>query len=311
MASARVDRQYIAITADFCSGILGSRGDHDYGPVYEGAIIIDKEVRRTFSKEGIKFTFFIRADNQIKYQFDRVSYLFDRYRSFWLDAQQKGDEIGWHPHLYKLRGNLWFPQVDGSGIERQLKNCYAELPMDAFFITSARLGEGMMTNHAVNVLDRIGIKTDSTALPGRARDDSERRFNWLKAPVTPYHPSRFDYASPGLPGGSLRLLEVPFTMVTTMAPYDTEPTKRYLDLSFDPSFLAPGMKEALKSSPYTVAVIHPSFVVGDAGEHDLISPGVDTVKQNIANIHAAANMIGRKPTFVRIKDIYSMIESEG
>jgi len=305
-----LDFQYIAITSDFCSGVLGSRAQENYDIVYEGVQIIDGEIRKAFSRDGIRFTFFIRADNQVKYTFDRFNALFYRYRPFWLKVQQGGDEIGWHPHLYRLRGNLWTPQIDGPGVEWQLKNCFVELPMDEFSISSARIGEGMMTNYAINTLDRIGIKTDSTALPGRIRNDAERRFNWLKAPINPYHPSRFDYASPGMPGGNLTLLEVPFTMVTTMAPYDKEPLKRYLDLSIDPHLLAPGLKEALRSSLFTVAVIHPSFLLGETGDHELLSPGPDTVKQNIANILAAIGMINRKPKFVRIRDIYNMHEEK-
>jgi len=304
------DFQYVAITSDFCSGILSSRVQENYDLVYEGVQIIDREIRKAFSREGIRFTFFIRADNQVKANFDRINALFYRYRPFWLKVQQEGDEIGWHPHLYRLRGNLWMPQTDGPGVERQLKNCFVELPMDEFYIASARIGEGMMTNYAINTLDKIGIKADSTALPGRMRNDEERRFNWLKAPVHPYHPSRFDYASPGMPGGNLTLLEVPFTMVTTMAPYDKEPLKRYLDLSIDPTILGPGLKEALRSTPFTVAVIHPSFLLGETSDHELLSPGSDAVKQNIANLLAAINMIRRKPKFIRIRDIYDMFEQK-
>ena len=302
------DTQYVAITSDFCSGILGSREHDDYGLVYSGTCLIDEEIRRTFSKSGIRFTFFVRADNQIKYSHDRVNALFYRYRPFWLRLQQEGDEIGWHPHLYRLRGNVWMPQTDGPGVERQLKNCYVELPMDEFNITSARIGEGFMTNYAINTLDKVGLKVDSTALPGRMRNDEERRFNWAKAPIDPYHPSRFDYASYGMPGGNLTLLEVPFTMVTTKTTYDTEPLKRYLDLSIDPTILGPGLKEALRASPFTVAVIHPSFLMGATADHQLLSPGPDTVKQNIANLIAAIGMIGRKPKFVRVRDIYSIFE---
>ena len=310
MSPEKIKRQYIAITVDFCNGVLGSRSQQSYDQVFDGTALIDGEVRKTFSKKGIKFTFFVRADYQVKYQFDHISSLFDKYRPFWMEVQQKGDEIGWHPHLYRLRGNIWTPQTDGPGVERQLKTCFVELPMDVFFISSARLGEGMMTNYSINTLDKIGLKADSTALPGRMRKDADRHFDWAKAPVTPYHPSRFDYSSPGLPGGNLDLLEIPFTMVTTMTSYDKEPLKRYLDLTFDPAVLGPGLKEAIKTSPYTVAVIHPSFILGDAGDHKLISAGVDTVKQNIANILAATDMVGRKPTFVRIRDIYDSIEGE-
>ncbi len=303
--------QYIAITSDFCTGILGSREEREFTKVFEGTKRLEEGIRKSFAGEGINFTFFIRADNQVKYWYDRVSFLFDHYRSFWMEIQHKGDELAWHPHLYKLRGNTWIPQTDGPGVERQLKNSFIELPMDVFFIASARIGEGMMTNYAINTLDRMGIKADSTALPGRMRKDMERSFDWRKAPLAPYHPSRFDYSSPGLPGGSLELLEVPFTMVTTMAPYDKEPMKRYLDLSFDPSVLGPGLKEAIKSSPYTVAVVHPTFTLDDATDHELISPGIDTVKQNIANIVAATNMLGRKPKFVRIRDVYDKITGDG
>jgi hypothetical protein len=182
--------------------------------------------------------------------------------------------------------------------------------MDVFFITSARVGEGRMTNYAINALDKVGIKIDSTALPGRKRHDLERSFDWLKAPFTPYHPSRFDYSSMGLPGGSLSLLEIPFTMVETQAPYDSTPLKRYLDLTFEPKFLGPGLKAALKASPYTVAVIHPSFMLGDTGDNQLVCPGASTVKQNVANIIAATRMIGRNPVFVRIRDIYDIIEKK-
>ena len=303
--------QYIAITVDFCDGVLGPRSGDNYQLVVEGVKTIDKDIRDAFSDYEICFSFFIRADNQIKYRFDRVSYLFDKYRGFWLDVQGRGDEIGWHPHLYRLRGSVWLPQTDGPGVERQLKNCFVELPMDSFDIASARIGEGMMTNYAVNTLDRMGIKVDSTALPGRKRNDEERRFNWVKAPSNPYHPSRFDYASPGLPGGSLNLLEIPFTMVRTKAPYDAEPLERYIDLNFNPEILAPGLEAAISNHPFTVAVIHPSFIQGMGEDHELLSPGVDTVKRNIAGLVEAAVNLGRKPRFVRLRDIYNKVVKVG
>jgi hypothetical protein len=301
-------KQYIAVTVDFCDGIVtSSRADSDYAPVYEGCKAITGPIRDAFKKEKIKFTFFVRADHQIKFLFDRVSALFDRYRPLWLEVKQKGDEIGWHPHLYKLRGSVWMPQTDGPGVERQLKSCYVELPMDVFNITCARIGEGMMTNYSINTLDKLGIKADCTALPGRTRNDKDRKFNWSKAPAVPYHPSRFNYSSVGLPGGNLSLLEIPFTMVETQASYDEEPLKRYLDLTFSPEFIGPGLKDALKRSPFTVAVIHPSFILGGGGDSEIISPGIETVKQNIANIVAAARSIGRDPEFVCIRDILEQV----
>ena len=300
------NNQYIAITVDFCDGILTSRSSKNYDLVFEGCKLLHDEVRRAFKNEDICFTYFIRADNQIKYQFNRTSYLFDYYRDFWMEANQFGDEIGWHPHLYRLRGSVWLPQTDGAGVERQINSCYVELPMDVFFITSARVGEGRMTNYAINSLDKIGIKADSTALPGRVRNDNERSFNWSKTPTHPYNPSRFNYGALGLPGGRLNLLEIPFTMVETLAPYDLAPLKRYLDLTFEPSILGPGLKNAVKDSPFTVAVIHPSFILGGGAGNELISAGIDTVKQNIANVMAAVQVIGREPKFVRIRDIHEI-----
>ncbi len=296
-------KQYIAITVDFCDGIITSRSESNYLHVYEGCKVISGPIREAFKAEKIPFTFFVRADNQVKFMFDRVSYLFDRYRPFWLEAKQRGDEIGWHPHLYRLRGSVWMPQTDGPGVERQLKSCYVELPMDVFNITSARIGEGMMTNYSINTLDKLGIKADCTALPGRVRNDADRKFNWSKAPAVPYHPSRFDYSSVGLPGGNLNLLEIPFTMVETKASYDTEPIRRYLDLTFSPSFLGPGLRDAIRRSPFTVAVIHPSFIQGAAGDNEFISPGPETVKQNIVNLIAAAQVIRREVEFVTIRQI--------
>ncbi len=303
------NNQYIAVTVDFCDGILATRSGKNYERVFQGCQLLDEQIRKEFKNEEICFTFFIRADDQVKYQFDRSNYLFDFYRDFWMKASQVGDEIGWHPHLYRLRGSLWTPQIDAPGIERQIKGCYVELPMDTFFITSSRIGEGRMTNYAMNTLDKVGLKTDSTAMPGRVRNDSDRSFDWSKTPVHPYNPSRFGYGSLGMPGGSLNLLEIPFTMVETLTSYDKAPLRRYLDLTFNPDVLKPGLKNAIKQSRFIVAVIHPSFIVGGGDGNELILPGIDTVKRNIANILAEAADAGREPKFVRVRDIYEIFSS--
>ena len=52
---------------------------------------------------AVPITWFIRVDQQVRQHFGSALHLFDGHREFWLSGMQRGDELGWHPHLYHLR----------------------------------------------------------------------------------------------------------------------------------------------------------------------------------------------------------------
>jgi hypothetical protein len=108
----------------------------------------------------------------------------------------------------------------------------------------------------MQALDRMGLAIDSTAVPGRYRNDESRQFDWRPTPNRAYHPSREDFRIPGN-GSSLRLLEVPMTTSPVFADYDKAPVRRYLNPTFHEHLFLEGLQAYLAR-------------LSDEVEHDLV-----------------------------------------
>ena len=124
---------------------------------------------------------------------------------------ERGDEIGFHPHLYRLSDGEWRQETDVAALREQLAEAIEAMRGAGFEPRSSRIGEAFGSNEVMSALNEFGIQCDSTAMPGRVRRDAERQLDWGTTPQQPYHPSTADYRQPGAP--ELRLLEVPMSMI--------------------------------------------------------------------------------------------------
>jgi hypothetical protein len=216
-------------------------------PTWEGLALIER-IDGVLSRHGIRYTLFVRADEQIRQLYGTALAVYDRHRSLFEGLIARGHEIGWHPHLYQ-RGRdssgreCYLPLRDEGDASGQIVDTHEQIRRAGFQFESARIGEAWHATGVMCALDALGVRVDSTAIPGRARNDEVLTFDWGPTPQQPYHPSRTDYRIAGDPSssGALSILEVPMTTVPIRASHDRQPLARYLNLAFHPQLFREGL----------------------------------------------------------------------
>lgn len=270
--------------------------------IEEGIPLIDEVLRGHADSSGARAcaTWFVRGDRQIGALFGSPSDLLEKYRAAWEERIARGDEIGFHPHLYRHAAGEWRQETDAAALREQLTETLAAMRSAGFDPRSSRIGEAFGSNEVMAALDQLGLQCDSTAMPGRVRRDAERQLDWGTTPQQPYHPSTADYRQPGTP--KLRLLQVPMSMIETKTDYDRAPLLRYADLSFHHEVLRAGLGAFLATAPLLVTVTHPSTVLpGIAPQpHGLISFDLANFRRNLDFILAECARLGRGHRFITI-----------
>lgn len=259
----------------------------------------------SFGKE-IAPTWFVRADNQLEHLHGDCGYLLERYNSTWKSLLRDGHEIGWHPHIYRMEADEWHLETRDDVLEEILTRSHSRF-LEFFDVKSVRMGESFHSNGTMGTLDKLGLLVDSTALPGRKRDDIERFFDWTGTPEHPYHPSINDYRVPG--DEKRGILEVPMTMVETEASYDAAPLTRYLNLSFYNSLMTEGIKGLVGTNDAIVTVTHPYEIwPSPSGKHQIVSFDINEMKKNMNDIIERCNSINRPFRFITMSETRSLVE---
>jgi len=258
-------------------------------------------------------TWFVRADMQVKHITGNALGLYYGWKSFWDEIEMFGGEVGWHPHLYKHQGQAWVPVRDPKKLRDAATRVWHEMEGGDWKPVTCRMGESVGSNELMRFLDSIGIIADSSALPGRKRDDGQRWFDWTNTPDTAYHPVYGDYQRQSHAtgeGDSLRaekplgILEIPFTVAGIKAPYDKglkNAIRRYIDLSFDNAMLRKGLEPVIKDAGYLMMVIHPMQAAGyEVPEGKLVVGGTLTVAKNLKMILGLVEQHGRIPRLMTV-----------
>jgi len=281
------------------------RGIDDGIPIIDGIL---GQLRDSFGGRACS-TWFVRCDDQLQNITGEHAYLLRHFRDCWLQHEDAGDEIGFHPHLYKQTDTGWKQETDESALKSQVFRAYAAMREAGFKGRVSRIGEAFSSNAVMNSLDELGIMCDSTAMPGRVRRDSTRHIDWGGTPDLPYHPGRADYRLPG--ADSCALVEIPMSLVSTMASYDREPLRRYVDLSFHHHILIDGLSAILPTVSTLVTVTHPSTILSGiaAAPHGLLSFSAAEFARNLQFILSECNRIGRAHQFVKLSECVNNITS--
>ena len=152
-------------------------------------------------------------------------------------------------------------------------------------------------------MDKLGVIVDSTAIPGRYRNDSERHFNWKLTNGNIYRPS---FKNPQISDKhKLNLIEIPFTMFKIKADYDLFPFSRYVDFTFE----AKKVKEAFKTiqirNNTLLIILHPSLLSYSnlREKHGLIKYGLMNFKKNILFLKRYLKSTYHEINFVSLKDL--------
>lgn len=243
----------------------------------------------------IKIIWFVRVDNQIKELYGNAAYLLNQYKDTWKMLLRRGDEIGWHPHLYRKSGENWIQETRHHHISKDLQESYMAMIEEGFSPICSRIGEAFQSNEIMSDLWKLGIKIDSTAMPGRVRMDNDRKINWSGTPQHAYYPSMSDYRLPAEGEDRVGILEFPMSMVETRTEYDKIPLKRYVDLSFRNSIIRDGLKSYIRTNDHLVSITHPSSVFPlSESTHPLISFDINEVEENLKAIMSECIRGGKK-----------------
>lgn len=220
-------------------------------------------IRAVLADVACPITWFLRCDDLVADCHGSYTYLYDREQPFWESATAAGDELGIHPHFcVKDSISSLYSRVHAPDLSRfQLTRAHEALRNAGVQTSSIRVGESFHCNELMLLIDELGYRVDSTAIPGRRRHDTERVFDWVGTPNHPYRPSLSDYRKAGTP--ALSLLEVPMTSMLFKADYDSKPMLRYASLTYRTDIFSAGLRDFLRSPRNSqdlplVFIIHPA-----------------------------------------------------
>lgn len=183
--------------------------------------------RSVLGGRRVPITWFIRMDGQLRGAFGDSLHLVWEHEDFWRTVQGAGDELAWHPHLYRQSRADQEPEILSDPVEavEELHRLWEDVAGAFFAPTAFRNGEGWHCAATYSAVESFGLVCDSTAIPGRY-GPSGHPMNWQGAPNQPYFPDQADLRRPG---PTRPLLEVPLTTWRVRAPYDRQPQLRYIN----------------------------------------------------------------------------------
>mgnify|MGYP000855222017 CR=1 FL=1 len=249
---------------------------------------------------GKSFSVFMRADSQINDIYGSYSYLLDGFDIPDYIVNNNG-EINWHTHLYDNSDKVYSPVYDFKRtvelFERDYENVKNIININSKIL---RIGECYMNNELMASISRFGVLIDSTALPGRKRDDKDRQFDWGRTGNRFYYPSVFDYQLPGEP--SYNILEVPMTTIKMKTNYDNKYYFRYFNLAFKTDVLFENLPEYIRNNDHLITITHP-YEVLSKGDHGLISYNIKVFKDNLCRLIEMVEKNNKTPIFKKIGDL--------
>lgn len=248
---------------------------------------LPEELAGSNSPGQIPITWFVRADGQLESILGSTGYLLEKYEGFWNEITRFGHELAWHPHLYRQAGReesvvmITDPVEARDELERLWDLINKSLPAAAF-----RNGEGWHSPETYAVVERLGFRCDSTAIPGR-KGTKGHPMNWEGAPNGPYFPAEDLCKS----GPARDLLELPMNTWLLQAPYDTAPRVRYMNPAVHPIFFAKALKNWENACKYLapdlhvwVMILHPDEVLPTAVEDALYARSISDVCKNLTSV---------------------------
>jgi len=254
----------------------------------------------------LPITWFIRADGQLESILGSAAYLLETYDKFWTHARVSGDELGWHPHLYRQAKphDAALLITDPHEAQEELDRLWNQLKT-TFHPTAFRNGEGWHTPETYSTIERLGLRCDSTAIPGRV-GESGHPMNWQDAPNQPYFPHLDDLRKSG-PRRSM--LEVPMNTWRLQAPHDHAPRVRYMNPAVHPYLFAKTLMNWENACTVSstdlyiwVMIFHPDEVLATQGEDALYSRSTHALCMNLVSITNSLRRMGHNFEWATITD---------
>ncbi len=174
---------------------------------------------------SVKITWCVRSDLQMKEIYGDCAWPYAEFRDLWQSLADQGDEIAWHPHLWRWSDEhgCWYQEIEDEGWMRDcLYQGYTTLTAHMGYApTTSRMGWEFHNNITMRQIDELGIKVDFSAIPGRftrgSADHLGSVFNcyvdWRNTPERAYVPSGSDYRrEPKANEEALRITELPMSI---------------------------------------------------------------------------------------------------
>jgi hypothetical protein len=243
-----------------------------------------------------KATWFIRLDGGIENLYGASDFIFKRYAKELDELSRAGHEIGWHPHSYAKSNGQWKQNIDVPTLVNELER-YAPLAK-SYGLQAVRMGWGFHTNETMHLLADLGFTIDSSAIPRPRYEWEETVKDWTVTPNYPYFPSEADYRVPGHP--RLPIIEVPISVTSVVAPYDSGPVLRYINPAYHSTLFRGPLGNWLKQHSHLVTITHPYELVPKPEPHALLSFSLTAFEQNLCAIEELAHTQGVSVSFVTI-----------
>src|SRR5688572_13966084 len=100
---------YIALTIDTDPDGLNTHQPDRKTLAWDGLHFAMEQFHKALPE--IPLTWYVRADGQLEAAYGSERYLLDTYSDFWREALKRGDELGWHPHLYTVPEDETAPEI--------------------------------------------------------------------------------------------------------------------------------------------------------------------------------------------------------
>jgi hypothetical protein len=246
-------------------------------------------------------TWFVRADDQIGDWLGSPTAMLERYGDFWNEVRKANHDLGWHPHLY-VRSPGAYDIADPTTACEQLERIGTQLARCGFESTLLRNGEGWHHPATYATAERLGVKVDSTAIPGRT-GGAGHPMDWKGTPNHPYYPRRDDLrcAGPTRPA-----LEVPLNTWLVKAPYDAAPRLRYMNPAIHEGIFA----EALQRWDGTrhdgaavrvwILILHPDEAFAGGAADALYARSQTALVRNLGRLANHIRAAGHTARFVTL-----------
>ncbi len=244
----------------------------------------------------VALTWFVRADAQLRERFGSSSFLLETYDDAWKNESKRGNELAWHPHLYRQGESAEDVRLisDASEASKEIGTIWEEMKDFGFSPAGFRNGEAWHSPETMNMVEKLGMSYDSSAIPGRRGSDNHP-MNWIGSPNEPFFPDPADNRVSGKPR---RLLELPMNTWRIKAPWDNEPRLRYMNPTVHPDLF----REALKGWKGRIAssrkdlyvwtlIFHPDEIMETAEPDGLIAHSRAALFSNLLSLVEALGEI--------------------
>jgi hypothetical protein len=256
------------------------------------------------SGNRVPMTWFVRADGQLETMLGSAAYLLETYDDFWTRMKKAGDEVAWHPHLYRQKNPEDAPQIitDPHHAREELQRLWSEL-QGKLQPTVFRNGEGWHSEETYATVEQLGFRCDSTAIPGR-KGGVGHPMNWEGAPNQPYFPAAQNLRQ----SGRLRAMaELPMNTWLVQGPHDERPRLRYMNPAVHPRLFGSALQrwETACNAPSAdlcvwVMIFHPDEVLFARGADALYCRSLDGLCTNVRAISQSLQRLGHTFEWVTV-----------